>query len=68
MPMPPGQRFPPYWSTYFAVEDADAALRTIEGAGGRTMMAPFDVPAGRFAVAQDPQGAAFALFQGVLDP
>jgi predicted enzyme related to lactoylglutathione lyase len=31
-------------------------------------MGPLDVPAGRIAVVMDPQGAAFSLFQGDLDP
>jgi predicted enzyme related to lactoylglutathione lyase len=32
------------------------------------MIPPREVPAGRFAVVRDPQGAAFSLFEGRLDP
>jgi len=32
------------------------------------MMAATEVPAGRFAVVADPQGASFSLFEGELDP
>jgi hypothetical protein len=31
------------------------------------MVEPTEVPAGRFVVAQDPQGAFFALFAGQFD-
>jgi predicted enzyme related to lactoylglutathione lyase len=32
------------------------------------LVAPLDIPAGRILVAQDPQGAHFALFEGEVDP
>jgi predicted enzyme related to lactoylglutathione lyase len=56
---------PSHWSTYFAVDDADAiAARTTE-LGGSVVVAPEDIPGiGRFAVLQDPQGGTFS----VLDP
>ena len=31
--------------------------------GGNIIVPPFDTPVGRIAVAQDPQGAVFSLFQ-----
>jgi predicted enzyme related to lactoylglutathione lyase len=46
---------------YFTVEDVDAAFRTATDAGGREMLAPQDFPGGRFAIVNDPQGAAFGL-------
>ncbi|HUR80671.1 MAG TPA: VOC family protein [Thermoanaerobaculia bacterium] len=55
---------PSYWLPYFAVEDCDAAAARIESLGGRLMMPPMDIPdVGRFTVASDPQGAAFAIIK-----
>ena len=36
--------------------------------GGRVIVPATAIPAGRFLVATDPQGAAFALFEGEVDP
>ncbi len=52
---------PPHWLAYFAVEDCDAALESATGLGGRKMMEPMEVEAGRFGVVSDPQGAFFAV-------
>lgn len=58
------QGIPPHWQSYIAVEDADATAKAITAAGGKLMMEPFDVSAhGRMAVAQDPTGAHFAIWQ-----
>jgi predicted enzyme related to lactoylglutathione lyase len=56
---PPG--VPPNWFPYFAVADVDAAIQTAKDAGGNPFLGPVDVPTGRFALIQDPQGAAFAV-------
>jgi predicted enzyme related to lactoylglutathione lyase len=58
---------PPVWTAYFGVESVDATLANAGGAGGTTLVPGTDVPAGRFAVLRDPQGAAFAIFEGHLD-
>jgi predicted enzyme related to lactoylglutathione lyase len=63
----PQEGMPSFWYPYFAVEDADAAKQRIESLGGQPMMGPHDVPQGRFVVASDPQGAAFAVFAGDFD-
>jgi len=39
---------------------------TIGAAGGTVMVEPLDVPGGRILVAQDPQGAFFAVLAGWL--
>lgn len=53
---------PPNWIVYFAVEDCDASAAAIEKNGGRVHSPPTDIPeVGRFAMCQDPQGAAFAI-------
>jgi uncharacterized protein len=57
---PPG--VPSNWFPYFAVDDVDAAIETAQAAGGNPFVGPVDVPnGGRFALIQDPQGAAFAV-------
>ena len=60
-----GTGFPPevpaHWSTYFAVEDTDAAVAILTGAGGSVLRAPWDTPYGRMAAVSDDQGAAFSL-------
>jgi uncharacterized protein len=58
---------PPHWLPYFAVESVERTLAEAEEAGGRKLAGPIDVPAGRIGIAQDPQGATFALFEGELD-
>ena len=58
---------PPHWLVYFNAGHLAQALARIEDGGGRVIAGPREVPAGRFAVAQDPQGAAFGLFEGAVD-
>jgi uncharacterized protein len=58
------QGIPPHWGVYVSVEDADAAANAIKAAGGTVMMEPFDVfEFGRMAVAMDPTGATFSVWQ-----
>ena len=52
---------PAHWIVYWAVEDADAATEKARENGASVRAEPFDNEAGRFAVLQDPHGAAFAL-------
>ena len=60
-----GSEFPAgpaaHWSTYFAVEDTDAAVATVTAAGGAVLRAPWDTPYGRMASVSDDQGAPFSL-------
>lgn len=52
------------WSTYFAVDDADATAARINRAGGTVTMEPTDMGAsGRMAFASDPTGAGFGIWQ-----
>ena len=64
-PMPPGT--PPFWMVYFATEDLDATLARVSELGGNVLMGNTDIGIARIAVAQDPQGAVFALYAGHLD-
>jgi uncharacterized protein len=60
---PPGA--PSAWTTYLATEDADETAAKIKGAGGQVLAEPMDVmEEGRMAIAMDPAGAAFGIWQG----
>ena len=54
---------PPNWLVFFEVPDADDAAAKAKAAGGQVFVEPMDVPAGRFAVIADPQGAVFAVIK-----
>ena len=55
---------PSNWTPYFGVDDCDAFVKTAEGAGGKAMIPPSDIPTvGRFSVLQDPQNAVFAVIK-----
>lgn len=54
-----------WWNVYFATDDCDATAKRITDAGGTLPMAPMDVmDQGRMAIAKDPVGAQFGLWQG----
>jgi predicted enzyme related to lactoylglutathione lyase len=59
------------WLTYIATPDVDETVQRALQMGGKILKAAADIPTvGRFAVLQDPQGAAFAAFtpaQGPMD-
>ncbi len=65
MQMPADEaKMPPFWMTYFAVEDADAFVAQARASGASLQRGPDDVPGtGRFALLADPQGAAFGVLQ-----
>jgi uncharacterized protein len=67
MPLPDGEGMVSHWLAYFVGTDLDADAKKIEELGGTVAVPPTPIPSGRFAVAQDPQGAFFALFEGPLD-
>ena len=57
------------WTTYLATSDADATARKIKDAGGQVIVEPADVmDVGRMAVAVDPAGAVFGLWQARAFP
>ena len=62
--------FPPHWTVYFGVENADAAVEKAQSLGATVYVPGTDIvpvegqPAiGRFAALADPQGAPFSVFQ-----
>jgi predicted enzyme related to lactoylglutathione lyase len=68
MALGPGmESVPPHWRAYFAVEAVDASLEALRALGGRVLVEPITVPAGRFAAVADPQGATFCLSEGEFD-
>jgi len=55
----------PAWLFYIGVDDVDASHEKILAKGGRSLMAPFDIPeAGRAAFVTDPQGNPFYIMRG----
>lgn len=62
-PMPEGAPPMAMWNTYVSVGNADETAKKIRDAGG-SAEDPFDVfEAGRMAVASDPEGAMFCVWQ-----
>ena len=56
----------PMWLGYINVDDTDAAVQAIEQAGGKALMAAFDIPSvGRIALVADPQGAPFYVMKPI---
>ena len=54
----------PAWLGYVGVDDTDAAVASIEQAGGKTLMPARDIPnVGRIAMVADPQGAPFYIMK-----
>ena len=55
---------PAHWMPYVATASADESVDKVKKNGGTVMNGPFDVmEQGRMAVLQDPQGAAFAVWE-----
>lgn len=52
---------PPYVNVYFAVQDCDDAVATVNRLGGKLHFGPMDSPFGRIAAVSDQQGAAFSV-------
>jgi predicted enzyme related to lactoylglutathione lyase len=55
---------PAAWTTYIWVDDLDAAVARVTDAGGNVLREPFEsLDGGRIAIAADPDGAVFGLWQ-----
>lgn len=60
---------PSLWACFFFVEDIDATIGRVSGAGGNVLQQPFEIPGGaRVGVVADPGGAMFALISDALQP
>jgi predicted enzyme related to lactoylglutathione lyase len=59
-----GEGQPTAWSTYIGTADADAVAALVEAAGGKVLVAPFDVmDQGRMAAFLDQAGAPFSVWE-----
>jgi predicted enzyme related to lactoylglutathione lyase len=56
---------PPYWNTYFKVEDTDEACAEVRRLAGKVLREPWDTPFGRIAAVMDDQGASSMLLADV---
>jgi predicted enzyme related to lactoylglutathione lyase len=62
--MPRDRHLPVAWTTYFDTADADATAELIRDCGGTGGVGPLDADdAGRMAIASDPLGAVFGIWQ-----
>jgi predicted enzyme related to lactoylglutathione lyase len=59
---------PVAWTTYFGTDDADQVSARVRERGGTMVMGPLAFDAGRLALAADPNGAAFGVWQGRPGP
>ncbi len=60
---------PPVWLTYLATGNVDETVAKIRAAGGQVISEPCDVmDVGRMAVAADPGGAVFGIWQALAHP
>jgi predicted enzyme related to lactoylglutathione lyase len=58
---------PPWWTTYITVADAGETAAAIQEDGGKIIVEPLDVMGvGRMAVAADPAGAMFSIWQPLM--
>ncbi|MCX4789905.1 MULTISPECIES: VOC family protein [unclassified Streptomyces] len=65
--LPPDRHLPVAWTTYLATDDTDATAEVIRSCGGTVAVGPLDSgdagEAGRLAIASDPSGAVFGIWQ-----
>ncbi|MEU7425520.1 VOC family protein [Streptomyces sp. NPDC040750] len=63
--LPPDRRLPIAWTPYLATEDVDGTADAVRLCGGTVAVGPIDAAeAGRLAIASDPAGAVFGIWQG----
>ena len=62
------QPAPPHWLVYFGIDNIDSGLSKVEELGGSKMIGPMDIGIAKIGVVQDPQGAAFAIYDGQFQP
>jgi uncharacterized protein len=57
---------PSFWTVYLATDDADTSAKLITEHGGSMLFDPMDIAdSGRMAVATDPTGGVFGIWQAV---
>ncbi|PWI40987.1 doxorubicin biosynthesis protein DnrV [Streptomyces sp. ICBB 8177] len=55
---------PVAWTTYFGTDNADRTADAIRERGGTVAVGPLEFDAGRLALAADPAGASFGVWEG----
>ncbi|WP_329561292.1 VOC family protein [Kitasatospora sp. NBC_01266] len=60
-------QLPVAWTSYFGTEDADAIAERVRARGGTVAVGPLGFDAGRLAIASDPAGAPFGIWEGPMD-
>ncbi|WP_441246838.1 VOC family protein [Kitasatospora sp. McL0602] len=61
-----GWQQPVAWTTYFGTDAADGTADRVRERGGTLAVGPLAFDAGRLALAADPAGAAFGIWEGDL--
>ncbi|MEU1038811.1 VOC family protein [Streptomyces sp. NPDC005551] len=62
--LPPDRQLPVAWTPYFASDDVNVTAETLRHSGGTVGVGPLDAAdAGRLAIASDPTGAVFGVWQ-----
>jgi predicted enzyme related to lactoylglutathione lyase len=62
--LPPDRHLPIAWTPYLASDDVDLTAETVRHCGGTVGVGPLDAEdAGRLAIASDPSGAVFGVWQ-----
>jgi predicted enzyme related to lactoylglutathione lyase len=62
--LPPDRHLPIAWTPYLGSHDVDATAETVRSCGGTVGVGPLDAAeAGRLAIACDPVGAVFGIWQ-----
>ncbi|MEV0222671.1 VOC family protein [Streptomyces sp. NPDC050704] len=62
--LPPDRHLPVAWTPYLASDDVDLTAETVRSCGGTVGVGPLDADeAGRLAIASDPSGAVFGVWQ-----
>jgi predicted enzyme related to lactoylglutathione lyase len=61
------QPAPPHWLPYFGIDNIDSGLAKVEELGGSKMVGPMDIGMAKIGIVTDPQGAAFAIYDGQFE-
>lgn len=69
MRLPRGLDVPPNWGMFVGVPALEEGIRRVEELGGRALSPVIDIPeVGRTRTMQDPQGAAFSIYEPARPP
>jgi predicted enzyme related to lactoylglutathione lyase len=67
--LPPDRYLPIAWTPYLCSDDVDLTAETVRSCGGTVGVGPLDAAeAGRLAIACDPTGAVFGIWQAAEHP